>query len=121
MANLFDIAVARKLSGGGGGGGNTAKITFNNDTEDALVDLFFYASDMESAAQGEAIPINVEAHGSVDLTLNVGYVIGWNSDIDMSLIIISGDLEKKSIEIYGETIYYIEVNGNGQINYGIVS
>lgn len=45
MADLFDVVVARKLSGGGGGGGSsdfsTAEITFVNDTGGYLDEQYF--------------------------------------------------------------------------------
>lgn len=42
MADLFDVVVARKLSGGGGGGSSdfsTAEVTFVNQTESFIYDF----------------------------------------------------------------------------------
>ena len=67
MADLFDIVVARKLSGGGGGGSSdfsTAEVTVvNNTTNETIYTFFSYAFDGQRSSNSSAyFPLDVETH-----------------------------------------------------------
>lgn len=75
MADLFDVVVARKLSGGGGGGGSsdfsTAQVTFiNADTTTApyLVRIFHITNDAYISTE----TISVSNSTTIDIPLYKG-------------------------------------------------
>lgn len=108
--NLFDVAVASKLSGGGGGGGSSditkATVKLINNSSNYVSDIFgCFAVDGEGGdpdistsstgvASGETVNATIMLYkGNADLMLfqEVNVTISGNIDGQMGMYMVTGD------------------------------
>lgn len=109
--DLYDIAIARKLSGGGGGGGGDATVTFVNGSDSSLREAFWYGDSIDTILNGGGEGVSVGAQSEETATMPVGYAIF--STMPIGLFEYDGSLE---VATSGQFSYF-KVNGNGSITY----
>ena len=128
--DLYDIAVARKLSGGGGGGGSsdfsTAQVTIINESESFSVNFYSNYEDSQLDMTIVTGLLEIDSH-YVDeweftneeetVTCNFLIIDGFAiliGDITMSenAVTVTGDIDKF---INGDGLVEIHIRGNGNI------
>lgn len=116
--DLYDVAVARKLSSGGGGGGGssdfstaTVTITMPAVPYDAILIPFLTIEDDELMNQQTISPTEPTTI-SLEVVLYKGYCAGTlsyeDAGTDITNLSATGDI---SVDVNG----YIEITGNGTI------
>ena len=124
--NLYDIAIARKLSGNGGGGGSsdfsTAEVTIVNNSETAVYinTQFVYEDSGDKYWEQDGYDLSAPATVTLDTILfqGVGYMTMFVSGSDMetfydaSKVSVTGDIEKVP-DI--DDAWWLEITGNGTI------